>query len=142
MFTGDNVLGVGTSVFRDLDAYMKSLQAMRDAVSAEGLNRLYPAHGPVVDAAVEKIDEYLLHRHGRIAQILAVLQAASGAWTCEEVTRNIYADLNDSLIRAAMGNTLLVLRKLEADGRVHSVDPSAALEQRRWRATAAASPRI
>ncbi len=142
MFTGDNILGVGTSVFRDLGAYMKSLQAMRDVASAEGLRRLYPAHGPVVETALEKLDEYLLHREARIAQILAVLQAEPGAFSCEEVARKIYTDLNDSLIRAAMGNTLLVLLKLEADGRIHPVDPTTSHEQRQWRVSTLPSPRI
>ena len=41
----------------NVSAASKCKAAMRDAVSAEGLHRLYPAHGPVVDAAVEKAGE-------------------------------------------------------------------------------------
>jgi glyoxylase-like metal-dependent hydrolase (beta-lactamase superfamily II) len=44
--------GVGTAVFRDLTAYMASLQRMKAVVEKEGIKILFPAHGPVIE--VEK----------------------------------------------------------------------------------------
>ena len=41
MFTADNVLGVGTAVFRDLRLYLQSLTLMKAARP----QRLYPGHG-------------------------------------------------------------------------------------------------
>ena len=43
MFTGDNVLGIGTAVFKDLHIYLQSLERMKTTTP----NRLYPAHGYV-----------------------------------------------------------------------------------------------
>jgi glyoxylase-like metal-dependent hydrolase (beta-lactamase superfamily II) len=41
MFTGDNVLGIGTAVFTNLHVYLQSLERMK----ATTPQRLYPAHG-------------------------------------------------------------------------------------------------
>jgi len=118
LFTGDNVLGVGTSVFNDLDAYIKSLERMR----ATNPTRLYPAHGPIVDqaAAPALIDDYIRHRMARVNQIEdAMGQRAVGTdWTAEEITRVIYTEIPENLIPAATNNTVLVLRKLHAEGKV------------------------
>ena len=44
MFTGDNVLGHGTTVFEDLAVYLNSLSRMREQFHG----RAYPGHvGPV-----------------------------------------------------------------------------------------------
>lgn len=116
MFTGDNVLGVGTTMFRDLSDYMVSLDKMQTAVSRGRLTTLYPAHGPVVRDAASKLAEYISHRQQRVDQVRRLLQAspAEGV-TCEEITREIYAEIPDSLLPAAAGNTFLVLLKLERD---------------------------
>ena len=47
MFTGDNVLGVGTSVFRDLHDYMSSLKKMKNAAIKDDVKMLYTSHGPL-----------------------------------------------------------------------------------------------
>ena len=47
MFTGDNVLGVGTSVFRDLHDYMNSLKRMQRAAVKDNVKMLYTSHGPL-----------------------------------------------------------------------------------------------
>lgn len=119
MFTGDNVLGVGTSVFRNLGHYMASLERMSDVAVCRGIKTLYPAHGPVVVGASAKLKEYIGHRQQRIDQVLGVVRTAPATgFTCEEVTRKLYAGIPEDLIHAAAGNTMLVLLKLQGDGKV------------------------
>ena len=69
MFTADNVLGTGTTVFNDLHLYMNSLRVMLE----EHPNRLYPGHGPVVEEGCRIISAYLAHRTKRIVQVVELL---------------------------------------------------------------------
>lgn len=61
MFSGDNVLGIGTGVFRDLARYLSSLEKMKALKPPS----LYPGHGPVVENGVERIQDYIDHRKQR-----------------------------------------------------------------------------
>lgn len=65
LFTGDNVLGVGSAVITELDSYMASLQRMADCQP----RRLYPGHGPAVEDGPAKLREYQAHRLARIQQV-------------------------------------------------------------------------
>jgi len=119
MFSGDNVLGIGTTVFNDLAEYVNSLERMQAAVREEGLTTLYCGHGPVVSDATGKLGEYLAHRWARINQVREVLQRSPGeAWTSLAVARKLYTEVPANLLPAAAGNTLMALLKLERDGTV------------------------
>src|SRR5262245_34088605 len=90
LFTGDAVLGRGTSVIDppegDLAAYLRSLRRMRELSP----RTIYPGHGPVVLRAIAKLDEYLEHRAMREDQ---VLRAIDGSWrSVGELVGEIYAD--------------------------------------------------
>lgn len=116
MFTGDNVLGVGTAVFRDLAVYMDSLDKMESAVLNGGIATLYPAHGPTIANASTKLNEYKSHRQQRIDQVQLVMKSAgSEGMTCEEITRSMYKEIPERLMPAAAGNTVQVLLKLQRD---------------------------
>src|SRR5262249_28846491 len=73
LFTGDLILGGSTTVIPDEDGdlgqYLDSLRR----VQALGARRIYPAHGPVIEDAAGKIEEYLEHRQLRERQILEAL---------------------------------------------------------------------
>lgn len=117
LFSGDNVLGCGSSWFEDLPAYMATLNAMLRRANDEGLERLYPGHGPVSDAAAAKIAEYVAHRNDRERQILGALGAPSDPpLTSFEVVRRVYPGLAPYLVFAAQSNVLAHLGKLETDG--------------------------
>lgn len=115
LFSGDNVLGVGTTVIPggsgDLGDYMRSLERLL----AEAPNQIYPAHGPRIDRGVAKIEEYIAHRRERERQIVAALGA--GLRVVPEIVRRIYVGYPESLFAAAGQSVTAHLTKLERDGR-------------------------
>ncbi|KAF3181039.1 hypothetical protein TWF225_003999 [Orbilia oligospora] len=115
LFTGDNVLGQGTTVFEDLSAYMSSLAKML----ALNPDRAYPAHGPLIPDAKAKIQEYITHRQEREAQVIGVLKEHRGT-TMEvlDIVKVIYKEYPENLWEAAGRGVFLILEKLEKDGRV------------------------
>jgi glyoxylase-like metal-dependent hydrolase (beta-lactamase superfamily II) len=116
LFTGDAVLGRGTSVIDppegDLVAYLRSLRRMREL---EPLT-IYPGHGPIVLRGTEKLDEYLEHRAMRERQVLESL--ARGPRTVDELVATIYADYPPDVLELAARSVLAHLLKLDAEGRV------------------------
>lgn len=131
LFSGDNVLGVGTTVIPnqngDLGQYMDSLARLL----ALSPRRIYPAHGPVIEDGVAKLREYIAHRHERERQILAAL--AGGPIGIREIVKVVYAAYPEALHLAAAQSTAQHLRKLAREGRVRADgdDPLAA----RWERT-------
>lgn len=119
LFTGDLVLGRGSSMVTypegDVAAYLRSL----DRVAELGPRMLFPGHwDPVADAAA-KIDEYREHRRARERQVVEELERGPG--TAPELTRRIYErEVGDSepLLRAAEMTLRAHLRKLVDEGRV------------------------
>jgi glyoxylase-like metal-dependent hydrolase (beta-lactamase superfamily II) len=116
LFSGDNVLGVGTTVIPaqggDLLDYMTSLERLLE----EAPRAIYPAHGPKIPAGEAKIREYIAHRRQREDQILAAL--GEGLSRIPEMVRRIYAAYPESLHGAAAMSVASHLRKLEREGRV------------------------
>lgn len=116
LFTGDAVLGRGTSVIDppegDLAQYLRSLRRMRDLAP----RTIYPGHGPVVFDALGKLDEYLAHRQQREDQVLEGL--VEGPRTPEELVPAIYAEYPAELYPLAARSVLAQLLKLEGEGRV------------------------
>jgi glyoxylase-like metal-dependent hydrolase (beta-lactamase superfamily II) len=116
LFTGDLVLGRGTSVVDppegDLAAYLSSLRRMVDLAPRV----IYPGHGPVVFDAHAKLEEYLEHRAMREAQVLAALR--EGAARPADLVPGIYADVPAELHPIAARQVLAHLLKLEKEERV------------------------
>jgi glyoxylase-like metal-dependent hydrolase (beta-lactamase superfamily II) len=116
LFTGDTVLGRGTSVIDppegDLVAYLRSLRRMRELEPTT----IYPGHGSVVLGAIAKLDEYLEHRAMREGQILDAL--AGGPRSIQELVGSIYAEYPVEVHELAARSVLAHLNKLDAEGRV------------------------
>lgn len=115
LFTGDVVLGAGTTVIPehggDLADYLDSLRrllALEPAV-------IYPAHGPAIHDAGKKIREYIAHRELRDAQIVALLR--EGVSDVKQMVQRMYADVPEFLHTAAGTSVRSHLRKLEREGR-------------------------
>ena len=92
LFSGDNILGVGTCIINNLDAYLKSLKRYE---SLANLGRIYPGHGPTIENGREKVREYIAHRERRVNQVREVVCSADGArkeWTTLDITRAVYGE--------------------------------------------------
>ena len=118
MFTGDLILGRGSSMVTypegDVAAYLRSL----DKLAALHPRMLFPGHWDPVEDAMGKIEEYRAHRLEREAQILA--EVRRGAGTAGELTRRVYGELDDSLMVAAEMTLRAHLKKLVEDEAVRS----------------------
>jgi glyoxylase-like metal-dependent hydrolase (beta-lactamase superfamily II) len=115
LFTGDAVVGRGTSFIDppdgDLIQYLRSLRRMQELRP----RTIYPGHGPVVFDARGKLAEYIAHREDRERQILAVL--AEGPRSIGEVVATIYFDHPREVHPLAARSVLAHLLKLETEGR-------------------------
>jgi ribonuclease/clavin/mitogillin len=116
IFSGDNVLGVGTTVIPgkggDLAQYMRSLERLL----AEAPGAIYPAHGPLIPDGPGKLREYLAHRRLREQEILAAV--GDGLARIADMVKRIYAAYPVQLHAAAAGSVTAHLHKLEGEGRV------------------------
>jgi endoribonuclease LACTB2 len=112
VFTGDTVLGQGTTVFEDLSEYINSLQKLIQFTP----DRLYPGHGPVIEDGTAKLNEYITHRLKREEQIIKVLSNSEISLTSKQVVEIIYAKYSKSLWPAAERGVILHLIKLENEG--------------------------
>ena len=114
LFTGDTLLGVGTTVIGDLAAYRDSLQRL---VELPNLKVLCPGHGPLVHDARERLQTYIDHRNMREEQILAVLERGEPV-TSWQIMEEMYPHVDKRLRRAADGNVRTHLSQLQQEGRV------------------------
>ena len=114
LFTGDTLLGVGTTVIGDLAAYRDSLKRL---VELPNLKVLCPGHGPLVHDARERLQTYIDHRQMREDQILGVLQRGEPV-TSWQIMEEMYPDVDKRLRRAADGNVRTHLSQLQQEGRV------------------------
>src|SRR5579859_6246541 len=102
LFTGDTVLGRGTTVIArdgDLGDYLRTLGQLRDLADGAALRLLLPGHGPMLDDPLATLDYYLSHRVERLDQVRSAL--AAGATTPAEIVAMIYTDVDRSLWPAA-----------------------------------------
>ncbi|MEU8551816.1 MBL fold metallo-hydrolase [Streptomyces roseoverticillatus] len=103
VFTGDTVLGRGTTVVAHpegrLGDYLDSLRRLRALTVDEGVDTVLPGHGPVLDDACGAVEFYLVHRAKRLAQVETAVE--SGYRTAPEVVAHVYADVAPSLWPAA-----------------------------------------
>jgi endoribonuclease LACTB2 len=116
LFTGDVVLGAGTTVIPedtgDLGQYMDSLLRLLELDVAT----IYPAHGPTIREPAKKIREYIAHRELRENQILRALE--SGPLDAMGIVKRIYTDVPEYLHPAAASSVRSHLRKLRNEARV------------------------
>ena len=120
LFTGDTVLGEGTTLVQppegDMIHYFDTLNRLR------GLNALllFPGHGPVVTDPHRVLTHYLDHRAKRERQVLHALK--QGPATPEDLAGPLYGHLNASVLPLAIGSLEGTLAKLVTEGKVRRDD--------------------
>lgn len=140
MFTGDNILGTGTSAVEHLGLFMSSLQKMARQNCIVG----HPGHGLTIDNLHAKITQDLKQKWRREEQILKALERlriqGHRSVSVKELVTGIYGDSLDPETRtqALEPFTSEALRKLSGDGKV-------AFEirqgRKKWLLAAPAAPR-
>jgi len=123
MFSGDHVLGLGTTALKppegDMAQYIDSLRKLLDY----DIQLICPGHGPPIKAPRRKLEELIQHRLEREQQVLNRLEA--GTATVAELVRHLYPELDSHLYQAAEGQVLAHLIKLEREGKVVSLGSEA-----------------
>jgi glyoxylase-like metal-dependent hydrolase (beta-lactamase superfamily II) len=124
--TGDAVLGAG-SVFVAPDpgalrGYLAGLERLR----ARGFARLLPGHGPVVEDADAKLEEYVAHRLDRERRLVAALD--DGARTIDALLDAAWSDAPPELRLPATVTLFAHLDKLAEEGRL----PDGVQERPEW----------
>ena len=117
LFTGDVILGGSTTVIPADDGdLLDYLASLRRLLSLD-LQRIYPAHGPVIEDGPGKVREYLEHRMLREQQIVEAL--ADRVETIPEIVKRIYVDVAPALHPVAALSVESHLKKLAHEGRDH-----------------------
>ncbi len=120
LFTGDTILGRGTTVIAPpggaMRPYQRTLQRLADEFGEA--RTIYGGHGPVVTDPKSKIAEYIAHRRMREQQILDALR--DGPLTIPDLVRRIYSVQRQVLWPAMARQILAHLIALEGEDRVHS----------------------
>jgi hydroxyacylglutathione hydrolase len=116
LFTGDHILGTGTSIIVPPDGDMHLYMASLADLLSYPVKVICPGHGPVVWQAREKILEYLEHRRQREEAVLEGVR--SGIRRTEELVKRIYTDIPESFHAMAYFSVEAHLVKLIQEGKV------------------------
>lgn len=118
VLTGDTILGRGTTVVAHPDGrlgdYLDSLRRLRSLTVDDGVHKILPGHGPVLDDAQGAVEYYLAHRATRLAQVETAVE--DGYRTPTQVVTRVYADVDRSLWPAAELSVRAQLDYLEEHG--------------------------
>jgi glyoxylase-like metal-dependent hydrolase (beta-lactamase superfamily II) len=116
LFTGDTILGEGTTVIAPPGGAMRPYQRTLARLAGEfgDAQVIYGGHGPVVTDPRAKIAEYIAHRQMREAQILDALR--DGPKTIPDLVRHIYSPQRQVLWPAMARQMLAHLIALESEG--------------------------
>jgi glyoxylase-like metal-dependent hydrolase (beta-lactamase superfamily II) len=121
LFSGDHIMNGSTVVIGppdgDMAVYLQQLERLRSL----RLRAIAPGHGDVIDDPQAKVDEYVNHRLGREAKVVAALTSA-GTATIDELLPVVYDDVPEERHWIAKSSLWAHLRKLEEDGRATSAD--------------------
>ena len=129
LFTGDHVMQGSTVVIRppdgDLGAYLSSLERIRDA---DGVRRLAPGHGRVLESPTAVVEAIIAHRRARGTVVLDALRE-HGPGTPAQLRPFAYADVGSDRDVVATATCWAHLRALVEEGAAssssHRDDPEA-----------------
>lgn len=115
LFTGDLVLGEGSSMIVHPDGSVDAWLASLARLAALRPTRLLPGHGPPLEDAGPRLAAHRAHRLERVAQVRDAL--AAGARTPEQLRAAVYGELPASHHRAAHLTIRAYLAYLQAPDR-------------------------
>mmetsp|Transcript_4722 Transcript_4722/g.5475 ORF Transcript_4722/g.5475 Transcript_4722/m.5475 type:complete len:407 (+) Transcript_4722:890-2110(+) len=117
-FSGDHVLGYGTTVLMDLQTYMLSLRKMLKFKPT----RLYCGHGPYIKDGTDLLTRYIAHREAREKQVVNYLKEFTFEkdtfLRSSEIVDGIYLDTPAARKVLARDNVEKILLKQWREGHV------------------------
>ncbi len=114
LFTGDLVLGSGSSAVLHPDGRVGDYLSSLRKLEALRPTKLLPGHGPEVADAEAKLEEYRLHRLDRERQIESAV--AAGIDSIEAIRDSVYGPLPTGLAAAASASVSAHLAHLAERG--------------------------
>lgn len=114
LLTGDLVLGEGSSAILHPDGRVSDALASLARLIALRPQLLLPGHGPPVDAAMPRLEEYRRHRLERERQVRAAIEG--GARALPDVREAVYGTLPAGLAWAANASVAAHLAALAERG--------------------------
>ena len=116
LFTGDTVMGTGSSVVNpgegEIALYLQTLQKFLRYQPAV----IFPGQGPVVNDPAAKLQGLIAHRHEREQQIIGLL--AKGVGSVDQMVGALYVDLREGLQHLARNQVTSHLIKLQQEHKV------------------------
>ena len=116
LFTGDTVLGSGTTTINpeqgEVAAYIESLRMLLGL----DVRLICPGHGAVIEEPQAKMREAIARRLSRERDIVKLL--SNGHRTLDQLFAALYADIDPGLYEVARRQIRSHLVKLESEGRV------------------------
>ncbi len=116
LFTGDHIINGSTVVIDPPDGNMAAYLRSLDRLKGEPVTRIAPGHGELLDEPLAAIDWLVAHRLEREAGVVAALAAHPGL-TSAELTKRVYAAVDERLHAVAERSLLAHLEKLRDEGR-------------------------
>lgn len=113
---GDIVTGTGTVLIDPPDGDMDEYLASIERLAALGPKTLFPAHGPLITNAAERLEELARHRRAREERILACWQ--TGIRSIPQIVQQSYTDVAARLHPFAARQTLAHLIRLRKHGKI------------------------
>lgn len=102
VFTGDSILGRGTTVVAHPDGHLGSyLDSLRKIAALPPGVRALPGHGQELDDARAVAEYYLDHRRQRLSQVRQAIASLGPDATPRQVVELVYADVDRSVWPAA-----------------------------------------
>lgn len=116
LFSGDHIMGWSTSVVSPPDGHMGEYLDSLERIKARHFDKIWPTHGPCIDAVDEFVQAYIDHRIQREGQIMEALK--SGLSAIMDIVETIYTDIDKRLYPAAAHSVLSHLIHMRETGRV------------------------
>lgn len=120
LFSGDTILGRGTSVIAPPEGSMTDYMNTLARLQLLHARLIAPGHGPLIDDPARKIEEYRLHRLEREEQILQALSRTPR--TVDDLVVEVYTAIDPSLRVLAAASVQAHLEKLLGEGRAGCLD--------------------
>ena len=120
LFSGDHIMGWSTSVVSPPDGHMGDYLDSLKRIKDRHFDRIWPTHGPCIEAVDEFVGAYIDHRLARETQIMGALN--DGLTQIMDIVERLYVDVDKRLYPAAAHSVLSHLIHMRETGRVSAND--------------------